>query len=79
MDIQQALSGVVRLKGVHSLQLRRSVKQFVRDVEAAYGHEVEDGYNPDIAFMAHMWEPLRYHLVLDTCSVHRTVFCAIAL
>ena len=51
---------------VISLQLRTSVYKYVEEVENAYGRPLKPGRNPDIAFMAHLWEPLRYASV----SVH---------
>lgn len=41
------------------LQLQQTVTEFVREVEATYGRTLEDGFNTEISFMAHMWEPLR--------------------
>ena len=41
------------------LQIQASVSEFAREVEAEYKVTLRDGYNPDIRFMAHMWEPLR--------------------
>ena len=41
------------------LQVQATVTEFAREVEAAYNISLTDGYNPDIRFMAHMWEPLR--------------------
>ena len=42
-----------------TLQVQATVTEFAREVEAAYNISLADGYNPDIRFMAHMWEPLR--------------------
>lgn len=47
-------------KHVSHLQMRQAVCQFVRQVEEAFGGRLKDGWNPNISFMAHMWEPLRY-------------------
>jgi hypothetical protein len=40
-------------------QMQRDVEAFVRLVEVEWNHPLEEGFNPDIHFMAHLWEPLR--------------------
>ena len=39
----------------------KEVVDFVQIVEKTWKVHFQDGYNPDIKFMAHLWEPLRYH------------------
>lgn len=41
------------------LQARKSTNSFLVEVEAAWGIAFKPGYNPDLTFMAHRWEPLR--------------------
>ena len=45
------------------LQMQRDVDEFVRLIEREWHHPLEDGYNPDVTFMAHLWEPLRCGVV----------------
>lgn len=40
-------------------QLRARTAEFVRDIERVWGVEFPPGRNPDLIFMAHLWEPLR--------------------
>ena len=44
------------------LQLRSKISEYVGEVEEAYGRPLKPGRNHKIAFMAHLWEPLRYAL-----------------
>lgn len=41
--------------------LRHVPDQLVEAVEAAWKLKFPPGYNPNISFMAHLWEPLRHH------------------
>jgi hypothetical protein len=36
------------------------IRRFVDQVEDAWGMQFEPGYDPDLRFMAHVWEPLRW-------------------
>ena len=38
---------------------QKAIVRFVDDVEAAWGLRFQPGFNPDLPFMAHLWEPLR--------------------
>lgn len=38
---------------------RAAVSHYVERIESKYGSTFEPGHNPDVAFMAHLWEPLR--------------------
>lgn len=42
--------------------MQRDVEDFVRLVEDEWNYPLEDGINPNIQFMAHLWEPLRCRL-----------------
>ena len=48
-----------RERNLDFLQMQRDVDEFVRLIEREWNHPLEDGYNPDVTFMAHLWEPLR--------------------
>ncbi|KAL4459101.1 hypothetical protein ABPG75_013966 [Micractinium tetrahymenae] len=51
-----------RLLGQLSGKQRAQIRQFVDEVEAAWGVSFQPGFDPDLPFMAHVWEPLRtYH------------------
>ncbi len=41
------------------LQLQRATADFVRMMEVKWKRELPEGRNPDIKFMAHVWEDLR--------------------
>jgi hypothetical protein len=41
------------------VQLQRTTQEFVRKVEQKWGVAFPEGRNPDISFMAHVWEDLR--------------------
>jgi len=71
-----AYSMYCRRKEDLSEEMQREVEDFVRQVESRWHHSLEDGTNPDIQFMAHLWEPLRtlhtplfIHLVSECMSV----------
>lgn len=34
-------------------------ESWVRELEVAWGVELEDGHDPDLAFMSHLWQELR--------------------
>lgn len=36
-----------------------AIERFVDEVEGAWGLRFPPGFNPDLRFMAHVWEPLR--------------------
>ena len=38
---------------------RAAVVQFVDEVEGSWGVRFAPGYDPELRFMAHLWEPLR--------------------
>lgn len=42
-----------------SPEMWKEVGDFVRIVEKTWNVHFQDGFNPDIKFMAHLWEPLR--------------------
>lgn len=33
----------------------------VEEVETAWGLQLQPGYNPDLSYMSHLWQPLRCH------------------
>ncbi len=39
----------------------RPALDLVRELEQAWSLRVTPGYNPDLAFMAHLWQPVRCH------------------
>lgn len=41
------------------MQTQASSERFVDEVEKRWGVKFPDGRNPDLNFMAHLWEPLR--------------------
>jgi hypothetical protein len=41
------------------LQTQASSERFVNEVERRWGVKFPEGRNPDLKFMAHLWEPLR--------------------
>lgn len=45
--------------GLWCAQLQAATKIFVRQMEAEWGATFPEGRNPDISFMAHIWEDLR--------------------
>lgn len=49
--------------------MQRDVEEFVRRVEVEWDHPLEEGTNPDVQFMAHLWEPLRC-VPFISCMVH---------
>ena len=40
-------------------QLRARTAEFVHDIERVWDVQFPPGRNPDLIFMAHLWEPLR--------------------
>ena len=38
---------------------RAAVSDYVERIESKYGRPFAPGHNPDVSFMAHLWEPLR--------------------
>lgn len=50
-----------RLLGQLDEAQRAQIERFVDDVEAAWGVSFPPGFDPDLPFMAHVWEPLRAH------------------
>ncbi len=62
------------IPGCCALQLQAATKIFVRQMEAEWGATFPEGRNPDISFMAHIWEDLRVlpkPLALHLASVCR--------
>lgn len=54
------------------LQTQASSERFVNEVERRWGVKFPEGRNPDLTFMAHLWEPLRSvpsKLARSLCSV----------
>ena len=43
-----------------TLQDRQRGEALIRRIEDTFGMRFEEGRNPDIRFMAHLWEPLRW-------------------
>ena len=41
------------------MQTQASSERFVDEVEKRWGVKFPEGRNPDLNFMAHLWEPLR--------------------
>ena len=41
------------------MQTQASSERFVDEVERRWGVKFPEGRNPDLTFMAHLWEPLR--------------------
>ena len=41
------------------MQTQKSSQRFVAEVEKRWGVAFQPGRNPDLKFMAHLWEPLR--------------------
>lgn len=57
-------------------QLQAATTLFVRQMEAEWGASFPEGRNPDIKFMAHIWEdlrvlpkPLALHLASEAASL----------
>ena len=42
------------------MQTQASSERFVDEVEKRWGVKFPEGRNPDLTFMAHLWEPLRF-------------------
>ena len=42
------------------MQDRKRGQALIRRIESTFGMRFEEGRNPDIRFMAHLWEPLRW-------------------
>ena len=58
------------------MQLQRATADFVRQMELKWSRELPEGRNPDITFMAHVWEdlrvlpkPLALHLACEVMSM----------
>lgn len=52
----------------------------IRRIEGAFGMRFEEGRNPDIRFMAHLWEPLRWlHLPLAVYVAAEALWIASSL
>lgn len=65
-----------RAESALSAQLQRATAEFVRQMEAKWSRELPEGRNPDIKFMAHVWEdlrvlpkPLALHLACEVMSM----------
>lgn len=57
-------------------QLQQATADFVRMMEVKWDRELPEGRNPDIKFMAHVWEdlrvlpkPLAIHLACEAMSI----------
>jgi hypothetical protein len=55
-----AASALLQLLHQLSGTEQAAIVRFVDDVEAAWGLRFQPGFNPDLPFMAHLWEPLRW-------------------
>lgn len=40
--------------------LMSDLEDLMKQLEKKYGQRVPNGYNPDLKFMSHLWEPLRH-------------------
>lgn len=54
-----SLPPALQLLGDLSREEQHTIRRFVDRVEAAWGVRFEPGFNPDLHFMCHVWEPLR--------------------
>ena len=60
----------------HVLQTQASSERFVDEVEKRWGVKFPEGRNPDLTFMAHLWEPLRsVHVIIFIMSALMPVDC----
>ena len=60
------------------VQTQASSERFVDEVEKRWGVKFPKGRNPDLTFMAHLWEPLRFASAALHCLCAATPVVGIA-
>ena len=47
------------LRSLAVVQLQEDIEDYISMIEIKFGYKFPEGRDPDIQFMAHLWEPLR--------------------
>ena len=51
---------MLSVTGLRHVQELKRADAYIERIEAKFGVRFPEGRNPDIEFMAHLWEPLRW-------------------